>query len=98
MELTADDFGYVSMPLFHSYSIMVGWAPSVIAGASVALAPKFSASGWLPDVRRYGATYFNYTGKPLAYILSQPETPEDADNRVRVAYGNEGAPQIVEAF
>ena len=24
--------------------------------------------GWLPDVRRYGATYFNYTGKPLAYL------------------------------
>ena len=57
-----------------------------------ALAPKFSASGWLPDVRRYGATYFNYTGKPLAYILAQPETPDDADNTLRVAYGNEGAP------
>jgi fatty-acyl-CoA synthase len=98
MGLTPDDVGYVSMPLFHSNSVMVGWAPSVVVGASVALAPRFSASGWLPDVRRYGATYFNYTGKPLAYILSQPERPDDADNPVRVAYGNEGAPQIVEAF
>ena len=40
---------------------------------SVGLARRFTASGWLPDVRRYGATYFNYTGKPLAYILAQPE-------------------------
>jgi fatty-acyl-CoA synthase len=98
MELTPDDVGYVSMPLFHSNSIMVGWAPSIVVGASVGLAPRFTASGWLRDIRRYGATYFNYTGKPLAYILSQPEQPDDADNTLRVAYGNEGAPQIVEAF
>jgi fatty-acyl-CoA synthase len=98
MGVGPDDIGYVSMPLFHSNSVMVGWAPSVVVGASVALARKFSASGWLPDVRRYGATYFNYTGKPLAYILAQPERPDDADNTLRVAYGNEGAPQVVEAF
>jgi len=98
MGLGPDDVGYVSMPLFHSNSVMVGWAPSIVAGASVALAPKFTASRWLADVRRYGATYFNYTGKPLAYILAQPEAPDDADNPVRVSYGNEGAPQVVAAF
>jgi fatty-acyl-CoA synthase len=76
----------------------VGWAPSIVVGASVALADRFSASGWLPDIRRYGVTYFNYTGKPLSYILAQPERPDDADNTLRVAFGNEGAPQVVEAF
>ena len=35
--------------------------------------PKFSASGFLPDVRRYGATYANYVGKPLTYIMATPE-------------------------
>ena len=98
MELSANDIGYVSMPLFHSNSIMVGWAPAVVVGASVALAPRFSASGWLRDIRRYRATYFNYTGKPLAYLLAQPERDDDAENTLRVAYGNEGAPQLVEAF
>jgi acyl-CoA synthetase (AMP-forming)/AMP-acid ligase II len=93
-----EDVGYVCMPLFHSNAVMVGWAPSVVAGASVGLARKFSASGWLRDVRHYGATYWNYTGKPLAYILATPEQPDDADNTLRVAYGNEGAPQLVEAF
>ena len=29
------------------------------------------------DIRRYGATFFNYTGKPLAYILSTPRRPDD---------------------
>jgi fatty-acyl-CoA synthase len=98
MEVGPDDVGYLAMPLFHSNSLMVGWAPSIVYGASVALAPKFSASGWLPDVRRYGVTYFNYTGKPLSYILATPERPDDADNGLRMAFGNEGSPQVVDAF
>jgi fatty-acyl-CoA synthase len=77
---------------------MVGWAPSIVTGASVGLARKFSASGWLPDVRRYGATYFNYTGKPLSYVVATPEAPDDADNPLRIAFGNEGSPEVVEHF
>jgi len=98
MELGPDDVGYICMPLFHSNGLMVGWAPSIVHGASVGLARKFSASGFLPDVRRYGSTYFNYTGKPLAYVLSVPEQPDDADNPLRVAFGNEGSPEIVDEF
>lgn len=98
MGLSPEDTGYISMPLFHSSSMMVGWASSVVAGASVGLAPKFSVSNWLPDVRHYGATYFNYTGKPLSYLLTQPERDDDGDNTLRIAYGNEGAPAVVEEF
>jgi fatty-acyl-CoA synthase len=98
MDLSADDTGYVCMPLFHSNALMVGWAPSIVYGASVGLARKFSASRWLADIRRYGSTYFNYTGKPLAYILSTPEQPDDADNTLRVAFGNEGSPEVVDQF
>jgi fatty-acyl-CoA synthase len=98
MDLTPDDVGYVAMPLFHSNAVMVGWAPSIVVGASVGLARRFTASGWLSDIRRYGATWFNYTGKPLSYVLATPEQPDDADNSLRVAFGNEGSPQVVEAF
>jgi len=98
MELGPTDVGYICMPLFHSNALMVGWAPSIVVGASVALARRFSASGWLVDVRRYGATYFNYTGKPLSYILSTPERPDDQENTVRVAFGNEGSPEVLETF
>jgi fatty-acyl-CoA synthase len=98
MDLGPDDVGYVCMPLFHSNALMVGWAPSIVYGASVGLGRRFSASRWLADVRRYGSTYFNYTGKPLAYLLGTPELPDDADNPLRVAFGNEGSPEVVEAF
>jgi fatty-acyl-CoA synthase len=98
LDIVPDDVGYVCMPLFHSNAVMVGWAPSIVAGASVGLARKFTASGWLADVRRYGATYFNYTGKPLAYILATSERADDHDNSLRVAYGNEGSPTVVAEF
>jgi acyl-CoA synthetase (AMP-forming)/AMP-acid ligase II len=98
LSVEADDVGYLCMPLFHSNSLMVGWMPAMVAGAAVALAPRFSASGWLPDVRRYGVTYWNYTGKPLAYLLATEERPDDADNPLRRAYGNEGSDTTVEAF
>jgi fatty-acyl-CoA synthase len=61
---------------------MAGWGPALVAGAAFALpsSGRFSASGFLPDVRDAGATYFNYVGKPLAYILATPEQPDDTDN------------------
>src|SRR5262249_9145217 len=87
MDLQPDDIGYVCMPLFHSSAVQVGWAPSIVTPCAVSLGRRFSASRWLPDVRRYGATYFNYTGKPLAYLLAQPERADDAHNPLRVAFG-----------
>ena len=33
----------------------------------------------------------NYVGKPLAYILATPEQPDDHDNPLRVAFGNEAS-------
>jgi len=96
LDVGPDDVGYLSMPLFHSNSLMVGLMPALVAGASVGLARRFSASRFLDDVRRYGATWFNYTGKPLSYLLATPERPDDADNPLRMAYGNEGSPAVVE--
>ena len=92
------DVCYVSMPLFHSNAVLVGWAVAIASRSSLALRRKFSASGFLPDVRRFGATYANYVGKPLSYVLATPERPDDADNPLRAVYGNEGAPADLERF
>ncbi|OBK13669.1 long-chain-fatty-acid--CoA ligase FadD17 [Mycobacterium asiaticum] len=97
-ELGADDVCYVSMPLFHSNAVLVGWAVAAACRGSMALRRKFSASGFLPDVRHYRATYANYVGKPLSYVLATPEQPDDADNPLRAVYGNEGVPADIERF
>ncbi|ORV50687.1 acyl-CoA synthetase [Mycobacterium europaeum] len=96
--LGRDDVCYVSMPLFHSNAVLVGWAVAAACQGSLALRHKFSASNFLPDVRRFGATYANYVGKPLSYVLATPERPDDADNPLRAVYGNEGVPRDVERF
>ena len=96
--LGPSDVCYASMPLFHSNAVLVGWAVSLACRGSMVLRRKFSASGFLPDVRRYGATYANYVGKPLSYVLATPENPDDADNTLRAVYGNEGAPADIDRF
>jgi fatty-acyl-CoA synthase len=96
--LGATDTVYVSMPLFHSNAIMAGWAVGLAAGAAIALRRRFSASGFLPDVRAFGATYANYVGKPLSYVLATPPRADDAENPLRIAYGNEGAPGDLARF
>jgi len=96
--LGTGDTVYVSMPMFHSNAIMAGWAVGLAAGAAIALRRRFSASGFLPDVRAFGATYANYVGKPLSYVLATPERADDADNPLRIAYGNEGAPADLARF
>ncbi|MGA2519954.1 MAG: AMP-binding protein [Acidimicrobiales bacterium] len=92
-----DDTGYAAMPLYHANSLMAGLAPALVVGASLSLARRFSATRFLPDVRRYGATWFNYTGKLLAYLVATPEQADDADTTLRIAFGNEGSPHVVEA-
>jgi len=96
-EMTADDVCYLSMPLFHSNGVAAGWAVALACGATMVPA-KFSPSGFLSDIRKYGATYMNYVGKPLAYILSTPEKPDDHDNPLRVAFGNEASDRDIEEF
>ena len=96
--LTSEDTFYLSMPLFHSNAVMAGWAPAVAAQGSIALRRKFSASGFIDDVRRFHATYANYVGKPMSYILATPPRPDDADNPLRIMYGNEGAPRDITRF
>jgi fatty-acyl-CoA synthase len=96
-DIDSSDVCYLSMPLFHSNALLAGW--SVAVGAGAAMVPvTFSASGLLPDLRRYGATFMNYVGKPLAYVLATPEQPDDHDNPLRVAFGNEASDRDIAEF
>lgn len=95
--VTGSDVCYLSMPLFHSNALLAGW--SVAVGSGAAMVPAtFSASRLLADLRRYGATYINYVGKPLAYVLATPERPDDHDNPLRVAFGNEASDRDIAEF
>jgi fatty-acyl-CoA synthase len=84
-----DDTHYVCMPMFHGNAVIADWAPALAAGAAVALRRRFSASGFLADVRASGATYFTYVGRAVQYLLATPARPDDRDNPLRTGFGTE---------
>ncbi|MFS3127698.1 AMP-binding protein [Nocardioides sp. Bht2] len=96
--LGRDDVYYCAMPLFHSNAIVTSFALALASGGDLVIKRKFSASGLLPDIRKHGATFMNYIGKPLAYVLATPELDDDADNTLRVAYGNEATDRDIAEF
>jgi fatty-acyl-CoA synthase len=97
-DISRDTVTYQSMPLFHGNALMANWAPVLGIGATMGMARKFSATGFLPDVRRFGASYFNYVGRSLAYVLATPEATDDADNPLRLGFGTEASARDMETF
>ncbi|MFF3607329.1 AMP-binding protein [Streptomyces sp. NPDC002463] len=84
-----DDVHYICMPMFHGNAVIADWAPALAAGAGVALRARFSASRFLPDVRRFGATYFTYVGRAVQYLLATPPGPDDRAHALRLGFGTE---------
>jgi fatty-acyl-CoA synthase len=87
----AGEVAYNAMPLFHGNALMSAWGPCIKGGAALAMRRKFSASGFLPDIQKFGATFFNYVGRSLAYILAQPEREDEKDNQLKVGFGTEAS-------
>ena len=94
----AGDVMYCAMPMFHGNALNTCVVPAMAGGATLVLRRRFSASGFLPDVRHYGVTYFNYVGRALAYVLATPPAPDDADNTLRFGFGTDASPQDISAF
>ncbi|WP_279105555.1 long-chain-fatty-acid--CoA ligase [Gordonia paraffinivorans] len=87
----SDDVVDLSMPMFHSNAMIAGWSVAVSGGASIVVRRRFSASGFVADLHRYGVTFANYVGKPLNYILATEPHPDDASSSLRIMYGNEAS-------
>ena len=87
--LTAADTGYGCMPLFHGNALMGLWSPLLMAGGTVALRRRFSASRFLEDVRAHGAGYFTYVGRAVSYVLATEARADDADSPLRLGFGTE---------
>lgn len=98
IEMTRETVTYLCMPLFHGNSVMMNLVPAMATGASVGMVRKFSASGFSDDVHRFGATYVNYVGRALSYVLNKPEDPRDRAGALRLAFGTEASEADVARF
>jgi len=82
------DVIYVTLPLYHSSAMFLGFGAALATGAAVALRRKFSASAFWEDARRFQATSFIYIGELCRYLLNRPVQPGERDHRLRVGVGN----------
>lgn len=78
-----DDVLYTCLPLFHGNALWYTCYAALWADAAVALAPRFSASQFWDDIRRYGATQFNSLGAMTNIICKIPPSPQDREHRLR---------------
>ncbi len=97
-ELTPQSVCYLHMPMFHGNALIACWAAGIAAGAAIAMRRRFSASGFLDDVRKFGCTYFTYVGRTISYVLAQPPTEHDRDHELVVGFGTEASAADRERF
>lgn len=65
----------VVLPLFHANAQYYSFASAISAGASVALMPSFSASGFLDQAARHKATHASLFAAPMRMILAKGARP-----------------------
>ena len=63
------DRHYLCSPFFHTNAQAYLCAPPFVTGGSIALVPRFSASGWFDDARRLGVTIASMVAPPLRMAL-----------------------------
>lgn len=95
---TSADTIYCALPLYHTVGGVMSVNTALRAGGTLALARRFSASGFWDDVAASGATSFQYIGEFCRYLLAQPEHPEERRHDVRFAVGNGLRPDIWQEF
>jgi fatty-acyl-CoA synthase len=93
-----DEVLYSAMPLFHGNALNAAVFPALASGCTIVLRERFSASGFLPDIRRYGCTFFNTVGRAIAHINATPPTPHDRDHSLKWVLGPETADADKAAF
>ena len=93
-ELMAEHLGFVQtdvfycpFPLFHIDATVLTVGPALVLGTTAAIGERFSVSGFWPEVRRFGATVFDFMGATLTMLHKAELAPDDGDNPVRLAWG-----------
>ncbi|MGB8860866.1 MAG: AMP-binding protein [Ilumatobacteraceae bacterium] len=87
LQLRSDDVLYCPFPLFHIDATVLTVAPALALGATAAIGERYSASGFWPELRRFGGTVFDFMGATLTMTYKQPPAAADAANPARLAWG-----------
>ena len=83
------------LPLFHINAILYSMSGALAAGATLVLAPRFSASTFWTTVAQTGATLVNTIAAVTAILMRRPRGEYVAGHALRKLYG---APFTTETF
>lgn len=75
------DITITPLPLFHMNALAVGVVSNILVGARVAVLPRFSVSGFWPEVERSGATIASILGTMGLLLANAPDS--DSAKRCR---------------
>ncbi|MFX1457530.1 MAG: long-chain-acyl-CoA synthetase, partial [Promethearchaeota archaeon] len=98
LNMQPDDIYYISLPIYHSNALHIGWASAIINGSAVALARRFSVTNFWKDIRKFKATCFNYIGEICRYLYNQPPSSNDRKHTVYKIAGNGLRPEMWKEF
>jgi crotonobetaine/carnitine-CoA ligase len=94
MRVGPADRHLIVLPLFHAGAQVHAFIPTLIAGGSVALMERFSATRFVEQAIRHEATLAALFAAPIRMLLAQPRTPRDGQTRLRaVSYAQNVTPQ-----
>lgn len=89
---------YACMPMYHMTAFTLGFHTCILDAITLVLGRKFSVSKFWPDVRQSETTVILYVGETLRYLLAVPPSPDDLNNKVRIAHGNGLRPEVWKRF
>jgi crotonobetaine/carnitine-CoA ligase len=97
-DISDKDRLFTCLPLYHANAQYYSTMGSLAAGASLILVDRFSASRFWEQIRRYGATIFNFIGAMLVILMKQSEGSQDRQHQVRLAYGTPALDQELQDY
>ena len=83
LRIRPDDRWLVVLPLHHANAQYYCVMSALVTGASVAVARRFSASGWAQQAQQHRATLASLFAAPIRMILAQPPHPHERHNTLR---------------
>jgi crotonobetaine/carnitine-CoA ligase len=86
MEYTPDDVIFTALPLFHANALFSSFLGGLLAGARVAVAPRFSASQFLSQAAEQQATKTSLLGTMPGILYRRPPSSQDRAHSIRHAF------------
>ena len=82
LRIVADDTYLVVLPLFHGNAQFVQVYAAMAVGCKAVICERFSATRWLDQVRRSGATISSLLGVTAQFVWNQPPSDRDRDHHL----------------